>query len=308
MLLTTGVGMQFATRHRCAVGSRRAVPHALLRGPITLDEARRHGLDLWHLQGRNWRRVGPATYLHATVVETLRLRIDAASRRLPSGAAFSGMTAAWLHGLKVDELQAIEVTMPNELRVSARAGMKVRRCELPSTDVVRIGHVPATSVLRTLRDLCLGASLVEAVVLVDMALHARLVTLDALRRAVDEWTGKQGVHTLRRALEHAEPKAESPMETRLRMLLVLAGLPRPEAQVSIRDRFFKLRGRLDLYYRDESLGLEYDGAIHKDSVTADNRRQNRLVDGGIRLLRFTAADIYGTPDDVVRQVRKALAR
>ena len=95
------------------------------------------------------------------------------------------------------------------------------------------------------------------------------------------------------------------METRLRMLLVLARLPRPEAQVAIRDgnRFL---GRPDLYYRSHRLGLEYDGGIHKDKLVEDNRRQNLLLEAGVRLLRFTAADIYGTPDLVVAQVRRAL--
>jgi very-short-patch-repair endonuclease len=102
-----------------------------------------------------------------------------------------------------------------------------------------------------------------------------------------------------------EPKAESQMETRLRMRLVLARLPRPEAQVPIYDgrRFL---GRPDLYYRNARLGLEYDGATHKSSVAEDDRRQNLLIGAGVRLLRFTAPDIYNSPDVVVGQVRSAL--
>ena len=95
------------------------------------------------------------------------------------------------------------------------------------------------------------------------------------------------------------------MESRLRMLLVLARLPRPEAQVSIRDGH-RFLGRVDLYYSEQRLGLEYDGGTHRDNLVDDNRRQNRLLQAGIRLLRFTAADIYSTPDLVVGQVRAAL--
>jgi very-short-patch-repair endonuclease len=106
-------------------------------------------------------------------------------------------------------------------------------------------------------------------------------------------------------LRYVEPKSESPMETRLRMLVVMARLPRPEAQVIIRDgpRFL---GRPDLYYREQRLGLEYDGATHRDTRAQDNRRQNLLLDAGVRLLRFTASDIYETPDAVVALVRSAL--
>ena len=111
---------------------------------------------------------------------------------------------------------------------------------------------------------------------------------------------------VRRALEHLEPLSESPMETRLRMLLVLAGLPRPEAQVPVRDSFDQFLGRPDVFYRNERLGLEYDGGIHRVRLAQDDRRQNLLLAAGVRLLRFTAADIFDTPAMVVAMVRNAL--
>ncbi len=89
------------------------------------------------------------------------------------------------------------------------------------------------------------------------------------------------------------------------MLFVLARLPRPEAQVPIYDGH-RFLGRVDLFYRDARLAIEYDGSTHKDSVAEDNRRQNLLLGAGIRLLRFTAGDIYNSPDVVVAQVRSAL--
>jgi very-short-patch-repair endonuclease len=51
------------------------------------------------------------------------------------------------------------------------------------------------------------------------------------------------------------------------------------------------------------LAIEYDGGNHRDRLVDDNRRQNDLVGAGFRLLRFTAPDVYGTPDLVVMQVR-----
>ena len=53
--------------------------------------------------------------------------------------------------------------------------------------------------------------------------------------------------------------------------------------------------------------IEYDGGTHRDSLVADNRRQNRLVNAGYRLLRFTAADVLSAPESVVSLVRGALA-
>jgi very-short-patch-repair endonuclease len=52
--------------------------------------------------------------------------------------------------------------------------------------------------------------------------------------------------------------------------------------------------------------LEYAGAHHRENLAGDNRRQNRLVDAGYRLLRFTAADVLSAPDSIVALVRRAL--
>jgi hypothetical protein len=129
-----------------------------------------------------------------------------------------------------------------------------------------------------------------------MFLHAGLVSTDKLRTYVAERSGAKGIGRLRRVLDLAEPSAKSAMETRLRVLLILAGLPRPDVQVSIYDDEGRFLGRPDLLYSKQRLAIEYDGGNHRDRLVDDNRRQNRLVGTGIRLLRFTAADVYGTPE------------
>jgi very-short-patch-repair endonuclease len=149
--------------------------------------------------------------------------------------------------------------------------------------------------------------LTEAVVIADMALQAGLVEHDRFQSWARDRVQGPGAAKVRRVAEHAEPKSESPMETRLRMLLVLAGLPRPVAQVSVQDARGRFLGRPDLYYPDHRLGIEYDGAIHRDSLAADNRRQNRLLNDGISLLRFTAADVLHNQAAVVAQVRAQLS-
>jgi hypothetical protein len=92
------------------------------------------------------------------------------------------------------------------------------------------------------------------------------------------------------------------------MLLVQNGLPRPEVQVTIRDDGGSFLGRPDLYYREQRLGLEYDGETHRASLVEDNRRQNRLLLAEVRLLRFTASDVLRRPNSVIAQVRNALAQ
>ncbi len=88
----------------------------------------------------------------------------------------------------------------------------------------------------------------------------------------------------------------------------MAGLPRPEAQVSLHDSAGRFLGLPDLYYPDRRLGLEYGGATYRDSLVADNRRQNRPVNAGFRMLRFTAADIFQSPESVIGQVRLTISQ
>jgi len=99
-------------------------------------------------------------------------------------------------------------------------------------------------------------------------------------------------------------KADSPMETRLRYLLIKAGLPAPQVQVDLLDK----RYRADLYYPSAKLVIEFDGGNHRERMTEDLRRQNAILSAGYQLLRFTAADIYQRPDAVVAQVARLLHR
>ena len=202
---------------------------------------------------------------------------------LPPDAVFAGLTAAWLHRLDVDPCNPIEVVVSPTSGVRSRTGLLVRRSRLG--EVVNVRGLPATSAQRTFHDLRRKLPPVEFLVLADAALRLHLGLFDDL----------------------AEP-AESPMETRLRWLLIQAGLRTPEVQAELRNADGRLVGRADLYYPAARLVIEYDGANHRDRLVEDNRRQNLLLNAGFRLLRFTAADIHQRPDVVTSQVRRALAR
>ena len=284
-----------------------AVPAELTRGPFTLAEARRAGLTRRQLQGASWRRVGNSLYVRAALADNPALLLAAIHRHLPAGAAFSGQTAAWLHGLELPPCDPVEVTIPESCGISARAGMVVRRASLANQDVVERCGMRVTSAVRTLADVSRRLPLVDAVVALDMALHREVVDLGQLHAYMTTHARRKGVAQLRQVIELAEPASESAMETRLRLLLVQAGLPRPEAQVPLYDERGRFLGRPDLYYRPRRLCVEYDGGTHRDSLLEDNRRQNRLLNAGFRLLRFAAADVHRTPDSVVAVVRAALS-
>ena len=282
------------------------VPDELKQGSFTVAEARALGISRRQLQGGPWRRVfhGRYRWVGTEAGEDLRLRAIASG--MPEGFAFAGATAGRLLGMDLASGRRPEVIVPPSAVISTRAQAEVRRVHLELDDLVWRDGLPVTSPLRTCFDLAGRLPVVKAVVALDLALHAGLVPEDALRRYITNHAGTQGVVGARRAIELADARSESPMETRLRLLLVQNGLPRPEAQVSICGPGGAFLGRLDLYYPQANLGIEYDGENHRDRLASDDQRQNRLLSAGVRLLRYTAIDLNSRPNAVVAEVRSAL--
>jgi len=80
-----------------------------------------------------------------------------------------------------------------------------------------------------------------------------------------------------RVLMLCDPRAESPMETRLRMILIAGRLPWPVTQYPVYDENGFV-ARLDLAYPQYKIGVEYDGDHHRtrDAFQRDLRRINAL--------------------------------
>jgi hypothetical protein len=106
----------------------------------------------------------------------------------------------------------------------------------------------------------------------------------------------------------AEPAAEAPMETRLHLVLVLAGLPRPVAQHAVHDGAGRFIARLDLAYPANRVGPEYDGDQHRERPVfrRDVARLNALRLCVWTVLRFTADDVLRHPQRLVAQVRTVM--
>lgn len=178
------------------------------------------------------------------------LVLRATAQRMPSAYAFSGRTAGWIWGLDIAPCEPIVVTIPREVSVRARAGVKLRRASLPQSEVVTHRSFRVTTPLRTVRDIGSDADLVESVVAVEMALRAGLIALSELASHVEQHPGTKGVKRLCRALRLADARSESPMETRLRLQLLRARLPTPCVQADLHDAAGGFLGRADLYYPD----------------------------------------------------------
>ena len=261
------------------------------------------------LAGPSWRRLLPDVYAHVDAPLDHLAWCQAAALLLPPGAAVSGRSAALAFGADVLPLGApVEVTVPRSTVLRAHAGLLVRRAVLPPHEVVRRCGLPVTSAVRTAFDLARQADLVEAVVGVDALLYRRVVRLEQLAAYAAARRGWRNVGRVPRVLALAAAEVESPMESRTRLVLVLAGLPPPVVQHIVVDAAGRFVARVDLAYPRVRLAIEYDGDHHRDRATfrRDIARLNALRCCGWTVLRFTADDILRHPARVVAQVRAAL--
>lgn len=296
-----------AARHHCGV----TVPGwpAAFRGSLAVAA----GLVTWdRLRGPYFLRLFPDVYAPVEgCAPDLALRSRAAYRLVERrGGVLSGYSAAELLGASCGPRDApAEVTVSGGgLRV--HPGLVVHRDHLAPGEIWCVGDLRATSPLRTAFDLGRLDDLVEAVVGVDALANACRFNPDLLLHFAVHYPRARGIRRLPEVLAHADRGAMSPMETRLRMLLVLAGLPRPVAQHPVQDPVARTAVWLDLAYPDLRIGVEYEGEHHArpDQVLRDVGRYTRLVDAGWRIYRYTRYEILGAPDRIVAEITRARAR
>lgn len=265
------------------------VPESLSREPFTPAMARAQGVTARQLQSARFRRLFFGVHIDSRVCVTPRVLAQAVALVLPPGGVVAGTTAALLHGADVrpSSAAAIEIVVPRNDQVR-RAGVIARAALLEDGDVVTLLGIPCLSPVRVAFDLARQSHFIESVVGVDAMLNRGGCTLDALTAYIAGRPAWRGVRYARQALEHAEPLSESVMETRQRLALVHAGLPRPRAQVALFDADGLHVARLDLGYDEWRVGVEYDGEVHRDRWRYDLERQERIRDLGWWHRRYTS--------------------
>ncbi|MEU4370188.1 DUF559 domain-containing protein [Micromonospora chersina] len=278
------------------------------------------------LRSPAWVRLLPDVYVHRDGDH--RMWCDAVALRLPPSAVIAGRSAAYLWGADLLSPDAsapgsspptptttvrgtrapVTVLLPRAARLRSHPRVRPVRSALPDTDRTRFAGLPVTTALRTAFDLGRQGSRVDALVAVDALLHRRVVKLPALRAYSAAHAGWPGAALLREVLALAEPLSESPMETRLRLLLLDAGLGPLTAQHDVHDAWGRFVARVDLAWPALRLAVEYDGDHHRERAhfRQDVARLNALRAAGWLVVRFTADDVLRHPRATVALIRQAL--
>lgn len=269
------------------------------------------GLVTWgRLRGPRFVRLFPDVYAVSTgAPPTLALRSRAAALLVQDRGVLSGYSAAELLGASCGPFHApAEVTLLRG-RQRAHPGLLVHRDALAPRETWRVDGVVVTSPLRTAYDLVRRLDDVEGVVALDRLANTKRFAPDLLLNFAVHYPHARGNRRVAEALARAVRYSGSPMETRLRLLLVDAGLPRPQVQWVVQDPEARTCVWLDLAYPEAMIGIEYEGEQHTtpEGVLRDAGRYTRLVARGWRVHRYTKYEIRDEPRRIVDEISRGLA-
>lgn len=214
----------------------------------------------------------------------LNARARAAALTLPAGGAVGRRTAAELLGVdprtpwERDRVLDIEYLVPRGRVPVRRPGIRCYATDLPDSDVDHRSGLPVTTPDRTAADLLRWLPPFMALAVLDRMTRLDLIDVERVGDVLDRWDGHRNVATARHLLDNVEPRAESYGESWLRLRILDAGFPRPQAQIPITDATGREIYRLDLGWPELKIAVEYDGEEFHDGRAAERHDHERRTD------------------------------
>jgi hypothetical protein len=247
------------------------------------------------LRSSAWRRVFYDVYVDARSLDSPTLRIKAAALRLPTGAIITGRSAAHLLGAELASIDdAVEILTPTRMR--PQPGLAIRCGRVAPNEIVRHRDVPTSTPLHTAWEIARAVPLLDAIGWIDALARRRHLSGDELVGHGATHSNARGSRRAAETLALCDGRAESPPESRLRVSLVLAGLPPPIPQWTVLvDGYFV--ARVDLAWPQWKFAIEYDGQWHadRDQLTRDRLRIRQLTAAGWYVYPVTNADMRDIP-------------
>jgi very-short-patch-repair endonuclease len=274
--------------------------------PFVGSEAVRQAL-LTDYQLRNrYRAVHRNVYVPIEFTMTAEARARAAWLWAGGDAVLARLSAAALLGTKW-----LDGDSPAELIRSNRhhpAGLILHTWDVSPREKCVVRGMQCTTAARTAFDIGRTLDATHAVPILDALMNATRLSAAEVIALAEARPRHRGVRRLRAAMAMADAGAESPQESRVRLLLCGAGLPTPETQIEFRDRYGAPYIRVDMGWRQWRLAVEYDGVQH----WTDRRQRSWDIDRiaildamGWTVVRVSA-EMLQRPDVVIDRVTAKL--
>ncbi|MCG5432490.1 hypothetical protein LV457_09325 [Mycobacterium sp. MYCO198283] len=266
---------------------------------IAAGRLTRHELSRWY------RPVFRGVYLPTSAVPMLRDRTTAAWLATDRRGVIAGVAASALHGASwVDDDHPIEVI---DTHRRPQRGLTIRNESLADDEVTRVAGLPVTTRARTAFDLGRHLPRDSAIGRLDALKRASAYDDRRVEELLRRYSGLRGTRQLRELLPLVDKDAASPPESRVRLLLIDAGLPAPQTQILVVHRS-RLVAMLDMGWEALKIAVEYDGDHHRTDrrqYARDVRRYAELERRGWIVIRVLAGD---KPADILRRVVDAFRR
>jgi hypothetical protein len=276
--------------------------------PFTRGAALAAGLADRMLRTTSYQRVFRSVFVSVEVPLTIEVRARAALLLHPRTAHASHSTAARIFGIPVPADPDVHVTVQDQRDRRAQPGLRAHVRE-GGSDRVLVQGIYVSAPGQIFIELAGSLPLVEVVIAGDAMARAGLISPADLIAYCDRRRGTRHSRPARRAASYVRAGVDSPMETRVRLLLVFAGLPEPKVNLVVRDDLGVAVRRGDLGYEAARMLVEYDGRHHIDRVAqweSDLARREEFDERGWRILVVTSSDIFRRPSETIRRVQRAL--
>ena len=206
----------------------------------------------WKQLGRKFQPIYRNVYLPLGVELTAETKAHAAW--LSTGATLAGLSAAAIYRTKwIDADRPAEIVRPDRHH---QPGMISHSWTLNDGEIWVRNGMRVTTPVRTAFDVGRCQRGDDAIVLLDALLSATRLGPATVADFAATKRGQRGVRRLLAALELVDAGAESPQETKVRLVLVRGGFPPLQTQLP------DLGYRLDMGWRKWKVAVEYDGRHH----------------------------------------------
>jgi hypothetical protein len=215
-------------------------------------------------------------------------------------------TAARAYGFDIQDTTDLHVLNPAGRQLRSAEGLVVHRRD--GAPLIMVSGRPATAPAWTAIEVARTLRRPRALATLDAALRSGRCNLAELSRAVAAQQGRRGIVEVRRLLPLANGRAESPMESEARLVMIDGGLPSPVLQHEVVDARGRLR-RLDFAWPSQRVAAEYDSGewhVGAEALRRDREKLAALQDLGWMVVPIVADDVRRRPPALVDRIRAHL--